>query len=79
MTLIVRRPGTTDLAVTDDVLAARLPKDLRVGDLLAIPSRSIRSRSIDQRHPLTGTSDWRPDPVFATPQGAPEPWWESLD
>jgi hypothetical protein len=79
MTLVVRRPGTIDLDVTDDVIAARLPRDLRVGDLLAIPSRSIQARSIDQRHPLTGTADWRPDPVFATAPGENEPWWESLD
>jgi hypothetical protein len=79
MSLVVRRPGAADLAVTRDVIAIELPKDLGVGDLLAIPTRSITARSIDQLHPLTGTTGWRPDPVFANANRERAPWWESLD
>jgi hypothetical protein len=36
---VVRRPGTIDLAVATDVVVAYLPADLRMGDVLALPSR----------------------------------------
>jgi hypothetical protein len=39
MCLLVRRPGTIDLAVATDVVVAYLPADLRMGDVLALPSR----------------------------------------
>ena len=39
--LVVRRPGPVDIVDTDDVLAVRLPADLRLGDLLAVPVRSV--------------------------------------
>jgi hypothetical protein len=38
--LVVRRPSRVDIVYSDDVLAIRLPGDLRLGDLLVIPSRS---------------------------------------
>jgi hypothetical protein len=39
MCLLVRRPSTTDLADATDVVVAYLPTDLRMGDILALPSR----------------------------------------
>jgi len=76
--LIVRRPGTTDLTVTDDVIAVEMPKDLRTGDLLAVPSRSIRA-SLIQLHPLTGIPDWRPDTIFTNTTHTAAPRSESID
>jgi hypothetical protein len=37
--LLVRRPSTVDIVQTTDVILVSLPGDLRMGDLLAIPSR----------------------------------------
>jgi hypothetical protein len=39
--LVVRRPSRIDMIYSEDVLALRLPSDLRLGDLLAVPSRSL--------------------------------------
>jgi hypothetical protein len=39
MCLLVRRPSTVDLAEATDVVVAYLPIDLRMGDILALPSR----------------------------------------
>ena len=39
MCLLVRRPSTVDLAEATDVVVAYLPVDLRMGDVLALPSR----------------------------------------
>jgi hypothetical protein len=61
--LVSRRPGVADLAVTTDVSAMRLPVDLHVGDLVAFPSRSIPTNAVGEVHPLTGTTDWRPESV----------------
>jgi hypothetical protein len=38
--LVIRRPSRVDMVYSDDVLAMRLPGDLRLGDLLVVPSRS---------------------------------------
>jgi hypothetical protein len=38
--LVIRRPSRVDMIYSDDVLAIRLPGDLRLGDLLVVPSRS---------------------------------------
>ena len=38
--LVVRRPSRVDMVYADDVTAIRLPSDLHMGDLLAIPGRS---------------------------------------
>jgi hypothetical protein len=61
--LVSRRPGVADLASTTNVSAMRLPLDLRVGDLVAFPSRSIPANAVGQVHPLTGTDDWRPESI----------------
>jgi hypothetical protein len=37
--LLVRRHDQTDITETNDVVLVRLPADLRMGDLLLIPSR----------------------------------------
>ena len=39
--LVVRRPSRVDMIYSDDVVAVRLPADLRFGDLLAVPERSL--------------------------------------
>ena len=39
--LVVRRPSRVDMVYSEDVLAVRLPADLRLGDLLAVPERSL--------------------------------------
>jgi hypothetical protein len=39
--LAIRKPSRVDMVFSDDVLAIRLPADLRFGDLLAIPPRSL--------------------------------------
>jgi hypothetical protein len=77
--LVVRKPGTTDLAATDDAFAVDLPVDLRTGDLLAIPSRGIRTDSVGSLHPLTGRRDARPDSVLEAAGRTPAPLWESID
>ena len=64
LSLLVRRAGTADIESTGDVLAVDLPVRIAVGDLLAIPSRSISSASPHSVHPVTGRTDWRPDSVF---------------
>lgn len=39
MCFLVRRPSTVDLAEATDVVVAYLPADLRMGDIIALPSR----------------------------------------
>jgi hypothetical protein len=39
--LVIRKPSRVDIIYSDDVIAIRLPGDLRLGDLLAIPRRSL--------------------------------------
>jgi hypothetical protein len=78
--LVVRRPSLRDLAATDDAMTAELPRDVRVGDLLAIPSRGMRadSGSSHPLHPLTGRHDSHPDSILETAGRTPAPWWESI-
>jgi hypothetical protein len=59
--LIARRPVDPELAFTTDVASVDLPLDLRVGDLLAIPSRPITTTWALRPHPLTGTFALTPD------------------
>jgi hypothetical protein len=63
MILIDRRSPAADTSPAHDLLAVELPSDLRVGDLLAIPSRSITTTWAMQPHPLTGTCDSEPTAV----------------
>lgn len=63
MILIDRRSPAVDTSPSHDLLAVELPSDLRVGDLLAIPSRSITTTCATQPHPLTGTCDSEPTAV----------------
>jgi hypothetical protein len=74
--LVVRQPDGRDLAECDDSIAIGLPGGAFVGDLLAIPSRSIETGSRPQLHPLTGRPDWRPSAVFDDELTA-LPWWET--
>jgi hypothetical protein len=62
--LLVRNPSTIDLAEADDVLAVSLPANLRVGDLLAIPSRPLPVDPTRPRHPLTGRAEGSPESIF---------------
>jgi hypothetical protein len=62
--LIVRTPTTVDIADTEDVISASLPANLRVGDLIAIPSRPFPVDPAHPRHPLTGRPDGTPDSIF---------------
>jgi hypothetical protein len=62
--LVVRRPSTVDLEQAVDVMAVSLPANLRVGDLLAVPSRPIPVDPAHPRHPLTGRSDGVPESIF---------------
>ena len=62
--LLVRNPSTIDLAEADDVLAVSLPANLRVGDLLAIPSRPLPVDPTRPRHPLTGRAEGTPESIF---------------
>jgi hypothetical protein len=62
--LVVRNPSTVDLADADDVLAVALPANLRVGDLLAIPSRPFPVDPARPRHPLTGRTEGTPESIF---------------
>jgi hypothetical protein len=39
--LAIRRPSRVDMVLSDDVAAIRLPADLRPGDLVVIPGRSV--------------------------------------
>jgi hypothetical protein len=41
--LVVRRPSRIDMVLADDVVAIPLPADLRLGDLLALPGRTLTS------------------------------------
>jgi hypothetical protein len=63
--LVVRKPSMTDLEEADDVIAVSLPASLRVGDLLAVPSRPIPVDPAHPRHPLTGRPDGAPESIFA--------------
>jgi hypothetical protein len=51
--LVVRRPSRVDMVYSDDVLAIRLPGDLRLGDLLAIPRRDAAAIDALRRTQLT--------------------------
>jgi hypothetical protein len=62
--LIVRRPSRVDIADTEDVILASLPANLRVGDLIAVPSRPFPVDPAHPRHPLTGRRDGSPDSIF---------------
>jgi hypothetical protein len=62
--LIVRRPSRVDMADSDDVVAASLPANLKVGDLIAVPSRPFPVDPAHPRHPLTGRPDGTPDSIF---------------
>jgi hypothetical protein len=64
--LLVRNPSTIDLADTEDVISVSLPANLRVGDLLAIPSRPFPVDPARPRHPLTGRVDGTPVSIFET-------------
>jgi hypothetical protein len=44
----------------DDAFLTRLPRDLKPGDLIAIPSRRIATDWRLRPHPLTGTASWMP-------------------
>jgi hypothetical protein len=77
--MLVRKPSEEDMSTTRDVLPVDLPADLEMGDLLAIPSRSIRNDSPARLHPLTGRLDSMPDLLFAASPAPRSPWWESLD
>ena len=77
--LIVRRPDTTDLSATSDVIAVTLPRDVHTGDLLVIPSRTIRVDMVRPDHPLTGRQGWRPDSVLDSEPSEVSPWWESIE
>jgi hypothetical protein len=63
--LVVRRPSTEDLVDTEDVIVVSLPRNLTVGDLLAIPSRPLPVDATRPLHPLTGRPDGMPKPIFA--------------
>ena len=62
--LLVRNPSTLDLSEAEDVLAVSLPANLRVGDLLAIPSRPLPVDPGRPRHPLTGLAEGTPESIF---------------
>ncbi len=62
--LIVRRPSRADIAETADVFSAALPANLRVGDLIAVPSRPFPVDPEHPRHPLTGRPDGTPESIF---------------
>jgi hypothetical protein len=62
--LLVRNPSTIDLTDAHDVLTVSLPANLRVGDLLAIPSRPIPVDAARPRHPLTGLPEGAPESIF---------------
>jgi hypothetical protein len=62
--LIVRKPSRVDIAETEDVISASLPSNLRVGDLIAIPSRPFPVDPAHPRHPLTGRRDGTPESIF---------------
>ena len=75
--LIARRPIDPDLVFTTDVSSVDLPLDLRVGDLLAIPSRPITTTWALRPHPLTGTFDGTPEMPQSTSRSYPadQPAW----
>jgi hypothetical protein len=75
--LVARRPVDPALAVTADVASADLALDLRIGDLLAIPSRPITTTWALRPHPLTGTFDAVPDVPQSTSRSFPgdQPAW----
>ena len=68
LVLIARHSPRPAAHPSDDVLAVQWPADLEIGDLLVIPSRSIRTTPALHPHPLTGTdvgipqARWSPDP-----------------
>jgi hypothetical protein len=62
--LVVRRPSRVDIAECEDVISTCLPADLRVGDLIAVPSRPLPVDPSHPRHPLTGRPDGMPASIF---------------
>jgi hypothetical protein len=62
--LLVRNPSTIDLVEAEDVLALSLPANLKVGDLLAIPSRPFPVDPSRPWHPLTGLAEGTPESIF---------------
>jgi hypothetical protein len=79
MTLLVRKPGTTDIEQTVDVLVVDLPAQVEVGDLVAIPSRSLATGSGYPANPVTGRRDGRPSPVFAESGPVRANRWEAIE
>jgi hypothetical protein len=79
LSLLVRQPGTVDIEFTRDVLAVDLPVRLAVGDLIAIPSRSISAASRSQQHPVTGRTDGTPNSVFDEIDLTSSNWWETIE
>jgi len=79
LSLLVRRPGTVDIEVTDDVLVVDLSARVAVGDLIAIPSRSISSGSRQQLDPVTGRLDGTPNSVFEEAQLTRTEWWRTIE
>lgn len=64
-TLAVREPSTTDIVEDDNVVLLLLPKDLRVGDQIAMPSRrAVTVSSRAQRGAASGRV-----PTRAAPRG----------
>jgi hypothetical protein len=79
LSLVVRRPGIVDIELTDDLLAVDLPVRIAVGDLIAVPSRSIPSAPRDYLHPVTGRVDGTPDAAFDAVGRLTGNWWESIE
>jgi hypothetical protein len=79
ISLLVRTPGTEDIEDTDDVLAVDLPARIAIGDLIAIPSRSIPAGLSHPQHPLTGRPNWHPQSVFDDLSPLAANWWETMD
>lgn len=77
--LIADRAGDPHLALSAEVTQVDLPLDVRVGDLLAVPSRPIATTWALRPHPLTGTFDAVPGVPQSTSRSfrADEPAWLS--
>ncbi len=79
LSLLVREKGVRDIEATHKVLAVDLPARVAVGDLIAIPSRSISSGPDHPLHPVTGRAEWRPDSVSEDVNLTRTDWWETID
>jgi len=79
--LIAVRPVESDLRRTSRACSVELPVDLRVGDLLAIPSVQIATGWALRPHPLTGTFETAPQPPTDEEPIAPDQpaWLSSLE